>query len=88
MHKHAIFGLALCMVTTAYSQSIKVSGTVNDAAGKPIADAIVELLREQQKDTTGADGTYSLNVVTNALGRSAVTVSEEVSLRKGILGIL
>ena len=56
MLKYAVAGFAVCLATTAHTQSIKVKGTVKDVANKPIANAIVELLRAKQKDTTGADG--------------------------------
>ncbi|MEO6096604.1 MAG: prolyl oligopeptidase family serine peptidase [Fibrobacteria bacterium] len=85
MHTHAIYGLAVCLVSIGFAQSIKVSGTVKDAANKPVANAIVELLHAKGKDTTGADGMYSLNVTPNSVRRSAVAITSEMSLRQGIL---
>jgi poly(3-hydroxybutyrate) depolymerase len=64
---------------------MKVSGTVRDAAHKPIANAIVELLRAKVKDTTGSDGAYSIDFTPIAVRRSAVSPSSRMSLQKGIL---
>jgi poly(3-hydroxybutyrate) depolymerase len=72
------------MVSTAFSQAIKVSGTVKDAANQPVANAIVELLRAKVKDTTGADGAYSLNATPLAIGRPELSLPG-MSFRKGLL---
>jgi poly(3-hydroxybutyrate) depolymerase len=85
MRNHLIFGITMCMVSIANAQSIKVSGTVKDATDKPIANATVELLRAKAKDTTGADGAYSIDFTPNAVQRSAVPMSSKMSLQKGIL---
>lgn len=84
MRKQLICGFAMCMAATGYTQAIKVSGTVKDATNKPIANAIVELLRAKQKDTTGADGKYSLNPSTNVFRHGYVHAPEVVTLQDGI----
>ncbi|MEO6095694.1 MAG: hypothetical protein ABIW76_08440 [Fibrobacteria bacterium] len=85
MQKLPIYGLAACLVSTAYSQMIKVSGTVKNAANQPVANAIVELVHAKAKDTTGADGAYSLSATPNAVRRDAAPISGGISLQKGIL---
>lgn len=85
LHKNWFSGFTIGMVTAAYAQSVNVRGTVTDAADKPVANAIVELLIAKQKDTTGADGMYSLNAPSIALRHAPVLSSEPMSLERGIL---
>jgi hypothetical protein len=40
--------------------AINLRGTVSNKAGKPIANAIVTLVKQAKSDTTGADGAYSI----------------------------
>jgi poly(3-hydroxybutyrate) depolymerase len=50
------------------AQTINLHGTVSNASGKPINGAILTLSAQKMKDTTGADGAYSLTkVVTSTL---------------------
>ncbi len=53
-------GMVIALAWSAQAQAINVHGKVTDAAGKPLANAIVELARAKLKDTTGADGAYAL----------------------------
>jgi poly(3-hydroxybutyrate) depolymerase len=85
MHKHVIYGLAVCMVSTAFSQTFNLRGKVTDGANKAIANATVELLRVHQKATTGVDGMYSLLLVVDAVRRSPGSLSGAMSLQKGML---
>lgn len=45
---------------TVNAQTINLRGKVTDSDGKAIAGAIVELVNQKLKDTTGADGAYSI----------------------------
>ena len=64
MNKAILFLLAVMLCLAASAQTIEVSGTVKDLAGKPVADVIVKVTSEK---TTLAFAT------TNALGAYALT---------------
>ncbi|MBW8888465.1 MAG: hypothetical protein JF616_11975 [Fibrobacteres bacterium] len=53
-------GIVLAFGLSANAQTISVHGKVTDAAGKPLANAVVELTHAKLKDTTGIDGAYAL----------------------------
>jgi poly(3-hydroxybutyrate) depolymerase len=55
--------LAFCLATLAWgaqAQTINLHGSVTNKAGKPVANAIVALQGKGLKDTSGADGSYSI----------------------------
>jgi hypothetical protein len=47
-------------MTVNAQTTVNLSGTVSNQAGKPIAGAIVSLVKQQLKDTTGTDGAYNI----------------------------
>jgi len=50
--------------STVNAQAINLRGKVSDESGKAIAGAVVTLVGQGQKDTTGADGSYAITVAT------------------------
>ncbi|GEM_PF-4285076 len=66
MGNRIALGILLSLGLSAKARIINVRGKVADAANKPIANAVVELLHAKLKDTTGADGAYSLNFGSSA----------------------
>lgn len=58
-----LFCLLLLTNLTAMSlqAQIKISGTVTDATGKPVASLTVQLRNSKAGTSTGADGSYTLN---------------------------
>lgn len=50
----------------ATAQPVNLTGTVIDKAGRPVTGAVVELMSKGMKDTTGADGAFSLKGTVNA----------------------
>ena len=54
-------GFIVLTVVVVNGQTINLHGTVSNTAGKPIVNAIVELVGQKMKDTTGADGAYSIS---------------------------
>ena len=61
MYKRYVFCLFILIGLTVNAQTtINLSGTVSNQAGKPIGGAIVTLVKQQLKDTTGADGAYKI----------------------------
>ncbi len=80
-------GTLFSLVLSVNAQFIHVRGKVTDVAGKPIANAIVELLNAKLKDTTGADGLYSLGSPSNAARPFSVLSSSKVRIDRGTLEI-
>jgi poly(3-hydroxybutyrate) depolymerase len=69
----------------AQAQTVNLTGKITNQSGKAIANAIVNLTPMGLKDTTGADGTYSL-----ATGNTAILPSQSVrsmDFRNGVLEI-
>jgi glucuronoarabinoxylan endo-1,4-beta-xylanase len=65
--------------------AINLGGVVSNMAGQPVANAIVTLAREAMKDTTAADGKYSL-VKNVAVQLQALALhTEEISIANGVV---
>lgn len=54
-----MFTAILCAGLVVSAQTINLRGTISNSAGKAIPNAIVSLVHQKMKDTTGTDGTYS-----------------------------
>lgn len=67
MQKHIVFGVLLASSVGLHAQTINVRGKVTNASGAAVSGAIVELLGQKMKDTTGADGMYSLTKGTSSV---------------------
>ncbi len=68
------------------AQTINLHGKVSNPAGKPIDKAIVTLANQGLKDTTGADGAYSiLNTTPVVMPISLVPRLQTIVLEKGFL---
>jgi poly(3-hydroxybutyrate) depolymerase len=48
------------MASALHAQNINIRGKVSDSAGRGVGGAVVELVRQGLKDTTGTDGRYVL----------------------------
>lgn len=75
MKRFLAIGL-LAFGATLHAQSTNLHGRVSNASGQAVANAVVELLKEGIKDTTGSDGTYSIS-------RSSVSIHPATSIRSG-----
>jgi hypothetical protein len=60
MFRSMLMVFAVC-VAQNYAQTYSISGKVSSSDGKPLAGVVVSLFSAQLKDTSGADGTYSLS---------------------------
>ncbi|HEX2957718.1 MAG TPA: prolyl oligopeptidase family serine peptidase [Chitinispirillaceae bacterium] len=60
MQRCCMFFAVISVGFTLNAQTINLRGTVSNATGKPIADAIVSLAHQGLKDTTGSDGAYKI----------------------------
>jgi len=82
--------IALCLFMliglTLNAQTINVRGKVSNSTGKPIANALVSLMRQGLKDTTGTDGAYSLAKSTAAVPPIALVPRlQTIVVEKGFL---
>jgi poly(3-hydroxybutyrate) depolymerase len=64
MYRHLAFCLLLSIGLTANAQEINLRGKVSDESEKAISGAIVTLVGQGLKDTTGTDGTYAISTAT------------------------
>jgi len=62
MRRRITFCFLLCISSTIAAQSVNITGKVANRAGGPIANAIVTLVKQALRDTTGTDGAYKLSV--------------------------
>jgi poly(3-hydroxybutyrate) depolymerase len=75
---------ALAMGIAVNTQSATLHGKISNAAGKGLANATVLLSQSKQTATSGADGTYSLNVV-GVMQRLSPGQSGAIALERGVL---
>lgn len=81
--------LSICLlgmgILCANAQTVNLQGVVSSSDGKPIANAIVSLVRHQMKDTTGTDGKYSFIGTSVKNLPSIVPQTSDISLNNDIL---
>jgi poly(3-hydroxybutyrate) depolymerase len=82
--------LAFCLflvigVSVNAATTVNVRGKVTNAAGSPVSNAIVTLVRQGMKDTTGADGAYAITGPLVSVLPDIAPRTENVSLNNGIL---
>jgi polyhydroxybutyrate depolymerase len=80
--------IALLAVWSAQAQQVNVRGKVADGTGNAVANAIVEITKLKLKDTTGADGAYSITGGSTALRGSAQPLAGALSFNNGILDLI
>jgi polyhydroxybutyrate depolymerase len=85
MHMQKPFILALLAVWSAQAQQINVRGKVSDGTGNAVANAIVEITKLKLKDTTGAEGTFSISGAVTAVRGSAQPPPGVLSFHNGVL---
>lgn len=85
MHFQKIMGMALAMAVAANAQTVNLRGKVTDGTGKAVAGAKVELTNLKHSATTGADGSYTLNFVVDALRPVPGAQSGDIRMEKGVL---
>jgi hypothetical protein len=79
------FGLIASLGSTLHAQAINVHGRVSNGAGQPVANAVVELVQQGVKDTTGADGNYSLIKPGVPIRSLSAMLTESMRLDNGTL---
>ncbi len=84
MLRNAFYIIAVT-VFSANTQTINLQGVVSNSGGKPISSAIVSLVRQNMKDTTGADGKYSFIGTSVKKLPAIVPQSNDISLKNNVL---
>jgi poly(3-hydroxybutyrate) depolymerase len=78
--------LVMLIGLTVNAQTINLRGIVSDQAGKPIAKAIVTLVGQGLKDTTGSDGAYLFSKITTVVSPTALIPQlQTIVLDRGFL---
>ena len=85
MHTWKLATLVMVSVLIANAQTINVRGKVTNQAGKPIASAVVTLVKQGLKDTTGTDGAYAITKNNAAVLPLLTPETEDISMSKGML---
>jgi len=85
MRRYVVFCLAMLIGLTAKAQTVDLGGIVSNKGGQPIANAIVSLLRQGLKDTTGTDGKYAFAKTVVVKLPAIVPQTEDISMNNGVL---
>jgi serpin B len=85
MYNCMVFCLFILVGSLANAQTINVCGKVVNNVGVPISGAIVSLVHQGLKDTTGPDGVYSFSKNTAVKLPSLPPANEQISLKRGTL---
>jgi poly(3-hydroxybutyrate) depolymerase len=85
-HGVAFFLSVLTIGLTANAATVvNLGGVVSNKTGQPVANAIVTLVRQAMKDTTGIDGKYLFAKNTAVQLPAIVPQTEDISMSNGIL---
>jgi poly(3-hydroxybutyrate) depolymerase len=86
MSKQSVFLIFMLSALAVNAQTtVNLHGTVSNTSGKPIASAIVTLVGQGLKDTTGADGSYSITKGTVSAVPNLVPHAQTIFLNKNFL---
>lgn len=85
MHHQISICLFCLFGVTLNVQAISITGKVTNKQGKPIPNAVVSLVQQGLKDTTGADGNYSLIKDSVAVIPRIIPQSEKITFKRGVL---
>jgi len=84
MLRNIFYSIAVT-VFSANTQTINLQGVVSNSGGKPISGALVSLVRQNMKDTTGADGKYSFTGTSVKNLPAIVPQSNDISIKNNVL---
>ncbi|MEO7956879.1 MAG: alpha/beta hydrolase-fold protein [Fibrobacteria bacterium] len=79
------FGLIAVFGSSLHAQTTNVRGKVTNGAGQPVANAVVELVLQGSKDTSGTDGTFSITRPGVSIGSISAPLTENMRLDNGLL---
>ena len=85
MRQPMAFCLSVLICLTAGAQTINLQGIVSNTGNQPIGNAVVTLVRQKMKDTTGIDGKYFFSGAITANLPAIVPQTEDISMHNGVL---
>ncbi|MBN1577419.1 MAG: hypothetical protein JW913_12755 [Chitinispirillaceae bacterium] len=77
--------LLVSLPAVVFTQTINLQGVVSNSGGEPISGAIVSLVLQNMKDTTGADGKYSFISTSVKDLPAIVPQSSDISFKNDVL---
>ncbi len=87
MNKRIIACFCLSMGLAANAQTVNVRGKVTDAAGNPLAKAVVAIVGQGLADTTGSDGAFSITKNLTAVKGSTLPSAGPITLNQSVLNL-
>jgi hypothetical protein len=85
VHKRRMSCLFFLIAVTIHAETINLSGKVTNYSGKPISNAVVTLAKQGVKDTTGADGAYSITTTSVMTPIELIPHTRDIVLKNGSL---
>ena len=85
MYRRVVVCFFMLIGLTLNAQTINLRGIVSNSTGKPITNAIVTLVKQAMKDTTGTDGAYTLSKGTGIELPLLKPNSQSITLYKNFL---
>ena len=82
--KMSVYLLGLAILC-ANAQTINLQGVISNSGGKPIANAVVSLVRQKMMDTTGTDGKFSFIGTSVKKLLAIVPQTNDISLNNDVL---
>lgn len=79
------FCLIAVTVVAANTQTINLRGVVSNSSGKPVSSAVVSLVRQKMKDTTGTDGKYAFSGTAVSNLPAIVPQTNNISLKNNVV---
>jgi hypothetical protein len=80
-----VSGMIVMSNVTINAETVNLMGKVSNTAGEPIANAIVTVVSQGLKDTTGADGIYTINSTPVLSPIKLLSQSRKIVLENGSL---
>jgi poly(3-hydroxybutyrate) depolymerase len=81
--------MAVCLlglvILYANAQTVNLGGVVSNSTGQPIANAVITLVGQGMKDTTGTDGKYSFAKTVAVRLPAIVPQTDDMSMSNGVL---
>jgi poly(3-hydroxybutyrate) depolymerase len=85
MHRRAGIFATILFGFTVNAQTVNLQGVVSNSGGQPVGNAIVTLVRQAMKDTTGTDGKYSFGSTVAVQLPTIVLPTEVIVMNNGVL---
>jgi glucuronoarabinoxylan endo-1,4-beta-xylanase len=88
MYRHYVPFLAVLTCLTVTAQTINLRGVVSNSSNQPVSGAIVSVVGQNWKDTTGADGKYSFTGDVAVSLPAFTPKTNDISMHNGVIQFL